>query len=104
MIRSFLITWPFFMTQRTRSTSPMPYAGRARINSHPTIKKRGNASGVSPYYWQLAALLHFAAQPPPLGRIIHDASLRWLAPSHQRKLRQIRSDADAREGSVICDD
>jgi hypothetical protein len=29
------------------------------------------------YHLQLAALLHFATQPPPLGRVIPDASWRW---------------------------
>jgi hypothetical protein len=27
--------------------------------------------------WQLAALLHFVAQPPPLGRVIPDAFVGW---------------------------
>jgi uncharacterized RmlC-like cupin family protein len=35
-----------------------------------------NESGVNQYYSQLATLLHCVAHLPPLGRVIHDASLR----------------------------
>jgi hypothetical protein len=39
------------------------------INSSPTAKKRGNESGANQFHLQLASLLHFIAQPPPLGRV-----------------------------------
>jgi hypothetical protein len=32
---------------------------------------------MSQSHWQLAALLHFVAQPPPLGRVIPDAFVGW---------------------------
>jgi hypothetical protein len=43
------------------------------INSTLNVKKCRNERGVSQYHLQLAGLLHFVAQPPPLGCIIHDA-------------------------------
>jgi hypothetical protein len=43
------------------------------LNFSLTIKKCGNERGVSQYHLQLAALLRFVAQPPPLGCVLHDA-------------------------------
>jgi hypothetical protein len=43
------------------------------LKSNPNVKKCGNERGVSQYHLQLAGLLHFVAQPPPLGCVIHDA-------------------------------
>jgi hypothetical protein len=39
------------------------------------VEKCGNESGPSDRYWQQAPLLYFVTQPPPLGRVIPDASL-----------------------------
>jgi hypothetical protein len=33
-----------------------------------------NERGMSQRYWQLAPLLHCVTQPPPLGRVVPDAS------------------------------
>jgi hypothetical protein len=32
---------------------------------------------MSQSHWQLATVLHFVAQPPPLGRVIPDAFVGW---------------------------
>jgi hypothetical protein len=47
------------------------------LKSNPNVKKCGNERGVSQYHSQLAALLHFVAQPPPLGCVVRDAP--WVA-------------------------
>jgi hypothetical protein len=38
-------------------------------------QKCRNKRGMNQRHLQLAALLHYVAQPPPLGRVIYDAPL-----------------------------
>ena len=99
--------------RRTYST----YVGFSSPISLATVQKSpacGNEHGMSQRYLQLAALLLFFSQPPPLGRVIPDASLilkcNHLRPSraqslatavlapdrfrHERKKRKYQRDRD----------